>query len=82
MKPSTVVRSIGAGALIVLTIGTVPAWGHAEFEEGVLPPESDQSLSLNVVVEEDGAVNDRVTVTIPNGWRCRSRTGSRCGPAA
>lgn len=79
------VVAVGAGVALLL-VGAVPAWGHAGFEQGVLPPDSDQELTLDVPIEREDVTNDRVTVSIPGefslracsvaeGWACSATPG-------
>jgi uncharacterized protein YcnI len=90
-------RVVGTVAAVVLLAGAAPAWGHAELEQGSVPADRDERLTMKVPVEPPGHAdaeppleqrhNTRVTIEIPDGFRalqCSAKPGWECAvkPAA
>lgn len=81
---------LGAGVVLLAIAGALPAFGHASFDRGVVPADSEEGLTMRVPVEppENGGSppladrhNTRVTIRIPAGFRvlsCENKPGWSC----
>lgn len=65
---------LAAAGLLSAVVGGGPAWGHAGFENGAVPPASHADLTLHVPVEQPDAVNSRIEVKLPGGFEAHSCT--------
>jgi hypothetical protein len=77
---------VGVVVLTTLSLGALPAWGHAEFEQKSAKANTEQAFTLKVPEERGNRFhNTKVVLAVPEGWaagKCEPKPSWNCAVSA
>jgi uncharacterized protein YcnI len=73
---------VAVAALGLLSLGVLPAWGHAKFDQKSAKANTEQGFTLEVPEERGPRFhNDKVVLAVPDGWaagKCEAKASWGC----